>query len=64
MQEQRKKRDDALTCNSLVVADDGDLLTVSQGIIISSRDEWVLHSGCIMHVWSTKEFFDTFQKKK
>lgn len=40
-----KKCEDALSCNSLVVADDGDLLTVLKGINTSSYDEWILDSG-------------------
>ncbi|KAG5535982.1 hypothetical protein RHGRI_023690 [Rhododendron griersonianum] len=44
-----KKFDDASSASSLVVADDGDLLTVSEGINTSSRDEWTLDSGCTMH---------------
>ncbi|GFS34576.1 hypothetical protein Acr_00g0034760 [Actinidia rufa] len=44
-----KKSDDASSCNSLVVADDGDCLTVSEGINTSSHDEWILDSGCTMH---------------
>ncbi|KAF7140776.1 hypothetical protein RHSIM_Rhsim06G0083000 [Rhododendron simsii] len=58
-----KKFDDASSANSLVLADDGDLLIVSEGINTSSRDEWILDSGCTMHVCSKKEFFDTFQEK-
>ncbi|GFS36788.1 hypothetical protein Acr_00g0048050 [Actinidia rufa] len=58
-----KKCDDASSCNSLVVADDGDCLTVSKGINTSSHDEWILDSGCTMHVCSKKEFFDTFQER-
>ncbi|GFS41077.1 pentatricopeptide repeat (PPR-like) superfamily protein [Actinidia rufa] len=58
-----KKCDDASSCNSLVVADDGDCLTVSEGINTSSHDEWILDSGCTMHVCSKKEFFDTFQER-
>ncbi|KAF7147414.1 hypothetical protein RHSIM_Rhsim03G0207400 [Rhododendron simsii] len=58
-----KKFDDASSASSLVVADDGDLLTISEGINTSSRDEWILDSGCTMHVCSKKEFFDTFQEK-
>ncbi|GFZ01874.1 hypothetical protein Acr_15g0004830 [Actinidia rufa] len=45
-----KKCDDASSCNSLVVADDGDCLTVSEGINTSSHDEWILDSGCTMHL--------------
>ncbi|KAF7150288.1 hypothetical protein RHSIM_Rhsim02G0024600 [Rhododendron simsii] len=58
-----KKFDDASSASSLVVADDGDLLTVSEVINTSSRNEWILDSGCTMHVCSKKEFFDTFQGK-
>ncbi|GFY95706.1 filament-like protein [Actinidia rufa] len=58
-----KKCDDASSCNSLVVADDGDCLTVSEGINTSSHDEWILDSGCTKHVCSKKEFFDTFQER-
>ncbi|GFY94110.1 hypothetical protein Acr_09g0005560 [Actinidia rufa] len=58
-----KKCDDASSCNSLVVADDGDCLTVSEGINTSSHDEWILDSGCTMHVCSKKKFFDTFQER-
>ncbi|KAF7135154.1 hypothetical protein RHSIM_Rhsim08G0128900 [Rhododendron simsii] len=58
-----KKFDDASSASSLVVADDGDLLTVSEGINTSSHDEWILDLGCTMHVCSKKEFFNTFQEK-
>ncbi|GFY89238.1 hypothetical protein Acr_06g0011780 [Actinidia rufa] len=58
-----KKCDDASSCNSLVVANDGDCLTVSEGINTSSHDEWTLDSGCTMHVCSKNEFFDTFQER-
>ncbi|GFS39105.1 hypothetical protein Acr_00g0061200 [Actinidia rufa] len=58
-----KKCDDASSCNSLVVADDGHCLTVSEGINTSSHDEWILDSGCTKHVCSKKEFFDTFQER-
>ncbi|GFS32179.1 hypothetical protein Acr_00g0021180 [Actinidia rufa] len=58
-----KKCDDASSCNSLVIADEGDLLTVSEDINTSSHDEWILDSDCTMHVCSKKEFFDTFQER-
>ncbi|GFY90822.1 hypothetical protein Acr_07g0010190 [Actinidia rufa] len=58
-----KKCDDTSSCNSLVVADDGDCLTVSKGINTSSHDEWILDSGYTMHVCSKKEFSDTFQER-
>lgn len=41
----------------------GDSLTVSKGMNIVSH-EWILDSGCSVHICSKKEYFDSFQEKK
>ncbi|KAI8536028.1 hypothetical protein RHMOL_Rhmol10G0223500 [Rhododendron molle] len=50
-----KKFDDASSSSSLVVADDGDLLTVSEGVNTSSRDESILDSGCSIYACLLQE---------
>ena len=51
--------------NYVGVAEDyGDILTVSEGINTSPCDDWILDSGCTMHVCSRRDYFETFQESK
>ena len=46
----------------VLLGDDGDVLTVSEGKHTISRDDWILDSGCTNHVCSKREYFNEFQK--
>lgn len=61
-----KKKDEAGSSVNFCVAkeDFGFVLTISEGKNTSPSDAWVLDSGCIMHVCSRKDYFDTFHECK
>ena len=60
----RRKNDENDYDNVAGYASGGDILTISKGNNTSSRDGWILDSGCVSHVCSRLDYFDTLQRKK